>query len=234
MPPSIFHLLCCCLRPELAPEDDPTVIPTETSHLLASSALSSPGLPEATAVDHQEFHDRMGTIVRSKEGKMVNLNARVPFTLQTVPPTSNVVSSESEPSSSLPTPTSTGPPAADAEAAPSRHPPVLTMTPARSRLYAESRYSSPSGSRSSSRRRPELSNRHTYHASGSGPASAIEGSGAGRARQGSFVETSASESEPESALESERRNLPAGVGIASNAKSDENPAMSIAFSWSDT
>jgi hypothetical protein len=103
----------------------------------------------------------MGSIVRSKEGcvaaviqfiikahslcrKMVNVSARTPFTLQ------SAGGSTSAPpfSSSPPTPT----PQAPGDTV-GRRPPVLTMTPARARLHADSRYSSPTGSRSSSRRR---------------------------------------------------------------------------------
>ncbi|KAJ7469462.1 hypothetical protein FB451DRAFT_1559941 [Mycena latifolia] len=53
-------------------------------------------------------------------------------------------------------------------------PAVLTMTPARTSLYAESRYSSPSDSRSSSRRRPDTTYAHGERAKQASSASASE------------------------------------------------------------
>ncbi|KAJ7759600.1 hypothetical protein B0H16DRAFT_1533875 [Mycena metata] len=188
MPASILQLLCCCIRPEVSPEDDPTVIPTETTHLIPNSAgLSSRRLPGAMIVDHQKLNDRMSIIVRAKEGKMVNVSARLPFTLQSAtansPLSSNGLSSSPTASTST-APTAPAPQTSAGSLIASRRPPVLTMTPARSRLHAESRYSSPSGSRSSSRRRPE-SDRYTYPYNTSTPASAVEG-GTGRGKQASL------------------------------------------------
>ncbi|KAJ6449392.1 hypothetical protein C8R47DRAFT_1084732 [Mycena vitilis] len=77
--------------------------PLEPSSYMSSSELSTsffggatsqPGLPEATAVDHQKLQDRMGSIVRSKEGKMVNVSARTPFTLQSAPAGAGALSQE--------------------------------------------------------------------------------------------------------------------------------------------
>ncbi|KAJ7016096.1 hypothetical protein C8F04DRAFT_584071 [Mycena alexandri] len=190
MPTSILQFLCyCCLRPEVSREDDPTVIPTETTHLIPNSAgLSSPSLPEAMIVDHQKLNDRMGLIVRAKEGKMVNVSVRLPFMLQSAtgnsPPSSNGLSSSpTTPTSTATAPAAPAPQTSAGSSAVSRRPLVLTMTPARSRLYAESRYSSPSGSRSSSRRRPELSDRYAYPYTASGLTSAMEG-GTGRGKAG--------------------------------------------------
>ncbi|KAJ7759567.1 hypothetical protein B0H16DRAFT_1720359 [Mycena metata] len=245
MPASILQLLCCCcIHPEVSPENDPTVIPTETTYLIPNSAgLSSPRLPGAMIVDHQKLNDRMGIIVRAKEGKMVNVSARLPFTLQSAtassPPSSTGLSS----SPTTPTSTAANAPAPQISAGSltaSRRPPVLTMTPARSRLHAESRYSSPSGSRSSSRRRPELSDRYTYPYTASGPTSAVEG-GTARGKQASLGsewigETESESSETSPQLEYQAKTL-RGVAITGPDKMEENAdanTMSIAFSWSDT
>ncbi|KAF8955658.1 hypothetical protein BDZ97DRAFT_261267 [Flammula alnicola] len=51
--------------------------PNERSHLIPASTDSTPtSLPNAFVVDHQKLKERMGHIVRSKEGKMVNVNSR--------------------------------------------------------------------------------------------------------------------------------------------------------------
>ncbi|KAF8965640.1 hypothetical protein BDZ97DRAFT_1918190 [Flammula alnicola] len=56
--------------------------PNERSHLIPASTDSTPtSLPNAFVVDHQKLKERMGHIVRSKEGKMVNVNSRLPFNL---------------------------------------------------------------------------------------------------------------------------------------------------------
>ncbi|KAK7053585.1 hypothetical protein R3P38DRAFT_3576552 [Favolaschia claudopus] len=161
--PSVF---CCCRVRDSVEEDDRTVMPTETTHLISPvPGIPSPGLAETSAVDHQKLQDRMGTIVRTKEGKMVNLTVRTPFILQTAatPPPSNEAGPSALPapapsfsteaaaassSDSPTTPTTLNPTPLDR-----RRLAVVTMTPAGARLRAESRYSSPSASRSSSRRR---------------------------------------------------------------------------------
>ncbi|KAJ7896516.1 hypothetical protein B0H13DRAFT_2034083 [Mycena leptocephala] len=228
MPASMFHqLFYCCLCPR--DEDDPTVIPTETTHLISPTAgLSSPGLPEATAVDHQKLHDRMGSIVRSKEGKMVNVSARTPFTLQ------SAGGSTSAPpfSSSPPTPT----PQAPGDTV-GRRPPVLTMTPARARLHADSRYSSPTGSRSSSRRRtgtdPTERDRYTSYFPYS-----ERGKQATPSEWFGDTESESSHSHAGDAGPEELKS-PARIGspvpIRSKDEDDGHAnTMSIAFSWGDT
>ncbi|KAJ7442866.1 hypothetical protein FB451DRAFT_1190382 [Mycena latifolia] len=121
----------------------------------------------------------------------------------------------------------------------SRRPPVLTMSPARASLYAEIRYSSPSGSRSSSRRRPELPDRYMYGA---------PGMGSGRGKQASTA--SASEwfggSASESDVEVEDSAVPEVEGEANGVltpRAQPPPhlegqakveVLGIAFSWSDT
>ncbi|KAJ7728523.1 hypothetical protein B0H16DRAFT_1588898 [Mycena metata] len=146
---SLFaQLFCCCVRPRADPIDaESTVIPNEHSRL-----LDPPSSP-AIVVDHQKLSDRLGTIVRAKEGKMVSVSARTPFTLH------------------------------DAEQLPSastanRRPPILTMTPARSQgslnLHSNSNSRSPHSSRSGSRassRQPELRS-HSAHSTSPAPPSA--------------------------------------------------------------
>ncbi|KAJ7881990.1 hypothetical protein B0H14DRAFT_2704160 [Mycena olivaceomarginata] len=136
----LTQLLCCGARPRAAPPDvQSTVIPNEHSRLLDEP--ESPAIVDVDVVAHQSLSDRLDTIVRAKEGKMVSVSARTPFTLH---------GAEQAPSTS----TVNG---GGNRANVSRRPPVLTMTPARSHgslnLYSDSRsrHSSGSGSRSSSR-----------------------------------------------------------------------------------
>ncbi|KAJ7469458.1 hypothetical protein FB451DRAFT_1176695 [Mycena latifolia] len=115
-------------------------IPNETARIipvpdaLPSCVSYSAGERESRAVDTQKPTECLGTIVRAKEG------------------------APSAPSSSASTPLDPPTPGHDGAPAPrtSRRPPVPTMTPARTSLYAGSQYSSPSGSCSSSRRRPDV------------------------------------------------------------------------------
>ncbi|KAF7332901.1 hypothetical protein MVEN_02395600 [Mycena venus] len=232
----MFHLLfCCCARPPV--EDDPTVIPTETTHLISpGTGLSSSDFPETIAVDHQKLQDRMGTIVRSKEGKMVNISARAPFILRSAAGGSSgtAASSPSAGFSSPPTPTSSAPLTSTAPTT-SRHPPVLIMTPARARLQADSRYSSPSGSRSSSRRRTDSSDRYT--ASYLHSSTSVE-----REKHAPVSSKWSSETESESSVMADHipEEPESGVVIVSpihNVKGDADAdakTMAIAFSWSDT
>ncbi|KAJ6521706.1 hypothetical protein B0H19DRAFT_1277635 [Mycena capillaripes] len=230
----MFRLLfSCCIRPR--DEDDPTVIPTETTHLISPSAgLSSPGLPEAIAVDHQKLHDRMGTIVRSKEGKMVNVGARTPFTLQSAP-----AESASAPPSSPTTPTSSANPPLPGTLV-GRRPPVLTMTPARARLHADSRYSSPTGSRSSSRRRAGTDHSDRYTAYVHSPAERtkqlpVPNEWFGETESESSFSVSVGEAGPEEAT-SPLSGVPIATPVSNGKREEDNDAstMAIAFSWGDT
>ncbi|KAJ6539984.1 hypothetical protein DFH09DRAFT_1396586 [Mycena vulgaris] len=141
--PSLFHFILLCYYRRIRTHDtESSVIPNETSRLLA------PPSP-APVVDHQKLSERLAGIVRAKEGcvrKMVSVSSRAPFT---------IVSSHPSPSSTPPT---------NGTTTISRRPPVLTMTPTHARsqgsnlhltLYVESRSSSSSGSRASSSRRPQ-------------------------------------------------------------------------------
>ncbi|KAJ7443294.1 hypothetical protein FB451DRAFT_1413786 [Mycena latifolia] len=105
---------------------------------------------------------------------MVIVSACTPYVMQHDPPASPSFAS------TTPDPPTPGHESAQAPRM-SRRPPVLTMTPARASLYAEIRYSSPSGSRSSSRRRPELPDRYMYGA---------PGMGSGRGKQASTASAS--------------------------------------------
>ncbi|KAJ7692235.1 hypothetical protein B0H17DRAFT_1200574 [Mycena rosella] len=233
-------LFPCCIRPV---DDDYTVIPNENSHLISGSgSIPSPGLPDTMTVDHRKLNDRLGTIVRSKEGKMVNLGSRTPFTMH----------SAGDGTSSPASPTSAVPPTAEtftsvlagsgtipaSVAGVARRPLVLTMTPARSRatLHADSRYSSPSGSRSSSRPRSEPADRSTYH-----EPSSDGGSGQARKKKTSTASEWLGDSESESTRggTAEEDKAPTrAVTIASplgkQATAADKNTQSIAFSWSDT
>ncbi|KAF7360951.1 hypothetical protein MSAN_01125200 [Mycena sanguinolenta] len=227
MASSILSMLfCSCFRSRV--EDDPTVIPTETTHLIGpeSAGFSSTSLADTITVDRQKLHDRMSTIVRSKEGKMVNVSARVPFTIHSASESASSSAPASPPSASgLVSPkTPTSPTLPQPSASRGQ---VLTLTPARMRLRADSRYSSPSGSRSSSRRRTDHSDRNSSHAN----------SVAGRGKQMPLIPTQwfgDTESESSAAGVEEAKSpvlaIPSPIG---RGKDDPN-AMDIAFSWSDT
>ncbi|PPQ90686.1 hypothetical protein CVT25_003724 [Psilocybe cyanescens] len=55
--------------------------PNEHSHLIPATNDPSPSSPSAYVVDHQRMKERMSHIVRSKEGKMVNVTSHLPFNL---------------------------------------------------------------------------------------------------------------------------------------------------------
>ncbi|KAJ6453238.1 hypothetical protein C8R47DRAFT_1168371 [Mycena vitilis] len=157
----LARLFCCGVRPRAATSDaHSTVIPNEHSRL-----LDQPPSP-AIVVDHQTLSDRLGTIVRAKEGKMVSVSARTPFTIHDAEQLPAALTSAAEGTGS------------GGHISLNRRPPVLTMTPARSQgslhnMYSDaSRHSSRSGSRSSSRP-PALHLRsHSPHSTSSAPRSA--------------------------------------------------------------
>ncbi|KAF8196420.1 hypothetical protein BJ912DRAFT_1040048 [Pholiota molesta] len=79
---------CCCHRRQ--PSSDDVNTPDERSHLIPATSedLISPtslGLPRTYVDDNQRMKERMSDIVRAKEGKMVNVNARLPFNLHNQP-----------------------------------------------------------------------------------------------------------------------------------------------------
>ncbi|KAJ7286349.1 hypothetical protein C8J57DRAFT_1287410 [Mycena rebaudengoi] len=77
MPPSVLDLFCCCGHRGVQHDED-TV--DETSHLIPSN-LDSSTPPTAVFTDHQRMQERLITIVRAKERKMVNVNSQIPFNL---------------------------------------------------------------------------------------------------------------------------------------------------------
>ncbi|KAJ6453968.1 hypothetical protein C8R45DRAFT_1223007 [Mycena sanguinolenta] len=233
MTASILSLLfCSCLRPRV--EDDPTVIPTETTHLMGpeSARFSSTNLADSITVDRQKLHARMSTIVRSKEGKMVNVSARVPFTIHSAPESTNSSAPASPPSASrLASPTTpTTPTLPEPSASNGHRGQVLTLTPARMRLRADSRYSSPSGSRSSSRRRTDFSDRNSSYAH----------SLAGRGKQTPaipsqwLVDTESEFSAAGDAGQEEATSPVQPIPRPISKSTDDPNAISIAFSWGDT
>ncbi|KAJ6540061.1 hypothetical protein DFH09DRAFT_1396701 [Mycena vulgaris] len=181
MPSPFFAiLLCCCRRPRAHPRDaESTAIPNETSPLLA------PSRPAPVVVD-PTLSERLAGIVRAKEGKMVSVSAPAPFTI--VNAQSPLPLDPSSPAAAAPT---------NGTTTISRRPPVLTMTPANARsqgsnlhlnLYADTRGSSPAGSRASSQRRPQ-----SAHSQTSVPASASAASGSGASGASGPSDASASE-----------------------------------------
>jgi len=74
---SLLYFVFCCLRPRsLAPSDEPD----ENSRLIPASD-DVPPAARHVIVDQQRMKERLGVIVRAKEGKMVNVNAPLPFNL---------------------------------------------------------------------------------------------------------------------------------------------------------
>ncbi|KAJ7661068.1 hypothetical protein B0H17DRAFT_1094609 [Mycena rosella] len=209
----LARLLCCCSGPRTPAHDVEStgqVIPNETTRL-----LDPPSSPAPIAVDHQKLSDKLGSIVRAKEGKMVSVSARAPFMIHSAHDSEE----ENLPSTSHMAPTHTA-----NNATISRRPPVLTMTPARSQgslnLYSDSRsqLSSPAGSRSSSRRRPELrSNSVQSHSSNSAPVSA-------RGKSVGWL----AESSSERSVEEEPPSL---IPIANPPAAGPSDPHAITFSW---
>ncbi|KAJ7074051.1 hypothetical protein C8F01DRAFT_1242326 [Mycena amicta] len=74
---SFLALFCCCSR-------DPETLRTdeidERSHLIPSN-IDSPPSPSVEYTDHQRLQERLVTIVRAKERKMVNVTSQIPFNL---------------------------------------------------------------------------------------------------------------------------------------------------------
>ncbi|TRM55122.1 hypothetical protein BD626DRAFT_579532 [Schizophyllum amplum] len=74
--------LSCCLgkRPRNELDD---VIPNEESRLIPSivDEPSGSSLPNVSSMDQQKVRDKLGIIVRAKEGRMVNVHAAIPFNL---------------------------------------------------------------------------------------------------------------------------------------------------------
>ncbi|OCH86983.1 hypothetical protein OBBRIDRAFT_827987 [Obba rivulosa] len=71
-----FRSLFCCGRRDRPPNSEE---PDERTQLLASRDESQS--VSNYAADPHELRERMGSIVRAKEGKMVNVNAQLPFNM---------------------------------------------------------------------------------------------------------------------------------------------------------
>lgn len=71
---SFLRLLCCCYsrKPESSISD-------ERARLLQFQIPTTPSQP--VHVEESSYRERMGTIVRTMEGKMVNVSSRLPFNL---------------------------------------------------------------------------------------------------------------------------------------------------------
>ncbi|KAN0130277.1 hypothetical protein V8E53_011900 [Lactarius tabidus] len=74
---SLLSFLFCCLRPRSVPSSQE---PDENSRLIPASDDVLPAARHVI-VDQQRMKERLGVIVRAKEGKMVNVNAPLPFNL---------------------------------------------------------------------------------------------------------------------------------------------------------
>ncbi|KAJ7076975.1 hypothetical protein B0H15DRAFT_570848 [Mycena belliarum] len=204
-----------------------------------------PGSAPMSADAAQKLHDRLSGIVRSKEGKMVNVHARAFILTRSRPlsptaPLSPRISPTLVPTVTHSSP-ETPPPIIPSAPLTSRRPPILTLMPNRP-LYADSpsRYSSPAGSRSSSRRRPALA---VDTASGTGPNGTVRSARSTQARGSAWFGESepdlAAESGVESAPEvgeasSRARPIDTGVATPITGVSENPKALGIAFSWSDT
>ncbi|KAJ7172028.1 hypothetical protein C8R46DRAFT_136417 [Mycena filopes] len=72
---SFLTLFCCCGHHRV--RDDDTI--DESSHLIPSNLDAAP--PSVVFTDHERIQERLVTIVRAKERKMVNVNSQIPFNL---------------------------------------------------------------------------------------------------------------------------------------------------------
>ncbi|KAJ7749509.1 hypothetical protein DFH07DRAFT_553374 [Mycena maculata] len=73
---SFLTLFCCCGHRGVHLEEESGV--DETSHLIPSNLEST---PTVVFTNHQRIQERLVTIVRAKERKMVNVNSQIPFNL---------------------------------------------------------------------------------------------------------------------------------------------------------
>ncbi|KAJ7766763.1 hypothetical protein B0H16DRAFT_1366864 [Mycena metata] len=73
---SFLTLFCCCGQHRRVRDDD---IIDETSHLIPSNLDATS--PTVVFTDQQSIQERLVTIVRAKERKMVNVNSQIPFNL---------------------------------------------------------------------------------------------------------------------------------------------------------
>ncbi|KAH9940376.1 uncharacterized protein BXZ73DRAFT_42919 [Epithele typhae] len=81
MAPILTVLFGCCLRARSPSLDDPD----ENTPFIAPAEDVAPYVPRNYSIDHQKMKERLGHIVRSKEGKMVNVNQKLPFNMHNRP-----------------------------------------------------------------------------------------------------------------------------------------------------
>ncbi|KAF5392955.1 hypothetical protein D9757_001276 [Collybiopsis confluens] len=83
-----FSDILCCLRGKTNQGDDDEQTIDERSHLIPTTNDQPPPTPSIAFVDPVRFRERLGTIVRAKEGRMVNVvpnyrsSAASSFTMQ--------------------------------------------------------------------------------------------------------------------------------------------------------
>ncbi|KIM45697.1 hypothetical protein M413DRAFT_345832 [Hebeloma cylindrosporum] len=104
----MLSLFSCCLQRKPSTTFERV---DERTHLIPPATESETSLsPDAFVVDRQKLEERMERIVRAKEGKMVNVNSRLPFNLHhknlTSIPTRHASSTSSSNSRSASTSTS--------------------------------------------------------------------------------------------------------------------------------
>lgn len=75
--PMFSWLLSCCRRQKR--QHDPEGVPNERTPIIPPT--EDPPTVEHRVVDHQKLKDRLGSVLKSKETKMVNVNAQFPFNL---------------------------------------------------------------------------------------------------------------------------------------------------------
>ncbi|KAF7295568.1 hypothetical protein MIND_01096800 [Mycena indigotica] len=75
---SFFSLFCCCGHDGDSAKADDQI--DEHSRLIPSNIDATPS-PSVEYTDHQRMQERLVTIVRAKERKMVNLTSQIPFNL---------------------------------------------------------------------------------------------------------------------------------------------------------
>ncbi|KAJ8488624.1 hypothetical protein ONZ51_g3454 [Trametes cubensis] len=80
---SIFRFVfgCCLRRQRVSDLEEPN---ENTPFIAPTDDIPPPR--NYTTIDHEVMKERLGTIVRSKEGKMVNVNQPLPFNLHGRPP----------------------------------------------------------------------------------------------------------------------------------------------------
>ncbi|KAF8883082.1 hypothetical protein CPB84DRAFT_194434 [Gymnopilus junonius] len=109
----LTNILACCFRGGRRRAATITDIetPNERSHLIPAvtniDEYISPSPADTLASSQQKLKERLSSIVRSKEGKMVNVNSRLPFNLHNQKHSVSIDPSNSQSSSSRSVSTST-------------------------------------------------------------------------------------------------------------------------------